>query len=84
MPLTDKKKESNKRSDRKNSHRFSLITTKEKGIKIEHYICRTGKSKNNFFMEAIKEKIERDTGKSFDEFLKEKSESENLHNCNSL
>lgn len=76
MALTEKKKASNKRSDRKNSHRFSIITTKEKGGKIENYICKTGKSKNNFFMEAIIEKIERDTGKSFDEFLKEQQPEE--------
>lgn len=28
-------------------------------------------SKNNLFIEAVKEKIEHDTGKSFDKFLKE-------------
>ena len=79
MALTDKKKASNKRSDQKNSQRFSIITTKEKGAKIESYIQKTGMTKNNFFMEAIKEKIERDTGKSFDEFIKENQPEQEQH-----
>lgn len=83
MALTDKKKKSNKKSEEKNSCRFSMITTKKKGKAIKNYISNIGESKNNFFMKAIIEKIERDTGKSFDELLKEfddEQEEQNIKN----
>ena len=38
-------------------------------------------SRNNFIVQAIMEKIERDTGKSFDEFLKDNQEEKtNIEN----
>ena len=38
-------------------------------------------SKNGFIVQAIKEKIERDTGKSFEEFLKDNQEEKtNIEN----
>lgn len=44
---------------------------------LENYCSTYNFSKNNFAILSLKEKMERDTGKSFDEFLKEsKSEAE--------
>ena len=36
---------------------------------IENFCKNNNYSKNNVFIEGVKEKIERDTGKNFDEFL---------------
>ena len=38
---------------------------------IDSFCKNNNYSKNNLFIEAVKEKIEHDTGKSFDEFLKD-------------
>ena len=38
---------------------------------LEEYCNKYEYSKNNFAVLALKEKMERDTGKSFDEFIKE-------------
>ena len=70
MPLTEKKKQSNKRSQEKNNKRFGIIMKKQEGIKIETYLKNNGVTVNSFITKAIKEKIERETGKTFDEFMK--------------
>ncbi len=45
---------------------------------LEDYCNKYGYSKNNFAILALKEKMEKDTGKSFDEFLKEQQENERI------
>lgn len=67
MPLTDKKKKSNKKSQDKNSMRFSVITSKEQGNKIIEHINKFGYSKNGFIVKAIEEKIKRDEGQQNNE-----------------
>ena len=81
MSLTDKKKKSNKRSQDKNNKRFAVIMKKTEGLKIENYLQDKGYTVNGFITQAMKEKIERDTGKSFDEFLKDNQEEKtNIEN----
>ncbi len=45
-------------------------------LAINEYCKKFNYSKNGLIVQAVKEKIERDTGKSFDEFLKEQQGSE--------
>ena len=71
MPLTEKKKISNKRSQNKNNKRFSIIVSKYDGLVIDQYLKNTNSSINGFFVQAVKEKIQRETNKNFYELLKE-------------
>lgn len=71
MPLTEKKKISNKRSQNKNNKRFSIIVGKYDGLVIDQYLKDTNSSINGFFVQAVKEKIERETGKKFDDLMSE-------------
>lgn len=69
MKVSDAQKKSAKKYQEKNNKRFSIIMNKQEGEKIEKYYKGLGHSTNSFILQSIKEKIERDTGKSFDEFL---------------
>lgn len=46
---------------------------------LNNHCKKFGCSKNGFIVQAIKEKIERDTGKNFDEFLKENQLKQEQH-----
>lgn len=61
----------NHKYNKKNYKRVSLYVKNEEMDIIEDFCKNNNYSKNNVFIEGVKEKIERDTGKSFDEFLKE-------------
>lgn len=76
MALTEKKKKSNKRSQDKNNKRFGIIMKKSEGETLEKYLKDNSYTVNGFIVQAVKEKIERDSGKSFDEFLKEQQQEQ--------
>lgn len=61
----------NHKYNKKNYKRVSLYVKNEEMDIIEDFCKNNNYSKNNVFIEGVKEKIERDTGKSFEEFLKE-------------
>ena len=46
---------------------------------LEEYCNKYEYSKNNFAVLALKEKMERDTGKSFEEFIKENQPEQEQH-----
>lgn len=70
MPVSNAQKKSAKKYQDKNNKRFGIITKKPGGETLEKYLKDNKYTVNGFIVQAIKEKIERDTGKSFDEFLK--------------
>lgn len=56
----------------KKNYSRTPISLKHNEMSVLNNHCeKYGYSKNGFIVQAIKEKIERDTGKSFEEFLKE-------------
>ncbi len=61
----------NHKYNKKNYKRVSLYVKNEEMDIIEDFCKNNNYSKNNVFIEGVKEKIERDTGKSLEEFLKE-------------
>lgn len=60
----------NHKYNKKNYKRVSLYVKNEEMDIIEDFCKNNNYSKNNVFIEGVKEKIERDTGKSLEEFLK--------------
>lgn len=73
----------NHKYNKKNYKRVSLYVKNEEMDIIENFCKNNNYSKNNLFIEGVKEKIERDTGKSFEEFLKEsQSKSEECQEQN--
>lgn len=81
MPLTEKKKISNKRSQNKNNKRFSIILSKYDGLVIDQYLKDTNSSINGFFVQAVKEKIEKETGKNFDQLAAEMRTADEAGSC---
>lgn len=71
MPVSNAQKKSAKKYQDKNNKRFGIIMKKPEGETLEKYLKDNKYTVNGFIVQAIKEKIERDTGKSFEEFLKE-------------
>lgn len=60
----------NHKYNKKAYKRVSLYVKNEEMTVIENF-CKDGNySKNNLFIESVKEKIERETNKNFDELLK--------------
>ena len=56
----------------KKNYSRTPISLKHNEMSVLNNHCeKYGYSKNGFIVKAIKEKIERDTGKSFDDFIKE-------------
>lgn len=49
--------------------RVSLILSKDIGEILLNHIAKNGSTKNGFIIQAIKEKIERETGKNFQDLL---------------
>ncbi len=70
MPVSNAQKKSAKKYQDKNNKRFGIIMKKPEGETLEKYLKDNKYTVNGFIVQAIKEKIERGTGKSFDEFLK--------------
>lgn len=71
---SDARIKANNKHDRKT---YSRLTFRMRHLEMKCFknFCDNKKySYNNFIVTAIKEKIERNTGKSFDEFLKESEE----------
>ena len=74
MPkLSDARKRANNKYIKKAYKQFNVKLKPFQMEILENYCNKYNFSKNNFAVLAFKEKIERDTGKSFDEFLAEKS-----------
>lgn len=71
MPVSNAQKKSAKKYQDKNNKRFGVIMKKPEGETLEKYLKDNKYTVNGFIVKAIKEKLERDTGKSFEEFLKE-------------
>lgn len=67
----ESKTKAKRKYNEKSYKRVSLYIKNEEMDIIEEFCKNNNYSKNNLFIEGVKEKIERDTGKSFDEFLKE-------------
>ncbi len=76
---TNKTKSSTKAKSKYNKKNYvrTLITLRHKEMNILNNHCQKyGYSKNGFILQAIKDRIEKDTGKSFDEFLKEQQQEQ--------
>lgn len=69
----------NHKYNKKNYKRVSLYVKNEEMNIIENFCKNNNYSKNNLFIEGVKEKIEKDTGKSFDEFIKENQPEQEQH-----
>lgn len=72
----ESKTKAKRKYNEKSYKRVSLYIKNEEMDIIEEFCKNNNYSKNNLFIEGVKEKIERDTGKSFDEFLKEQEPEE--------
>ena len=73
----------NRKYNEKTYKRVSLYVKNEEMTVIEDF-CKNGNySKNNLFIEAVKEKIERETNKNFDELLKELQPAEETETAKS-
>lgn len=75
-------KSSTKAKSKYNKKAYSRthISFKHSEMAILNMHCeKYGYSKNGFVVQAVKEKIERDTGKSFDEFIKENQPEQEQH-----
>lgn len=77
MAVSEAQKKSAKKYQNRNNKRFGIIMKKYEGEILENYLKNNKYSVNGFIVQAVKEKIERDTGKSFDEFLQEKETNNN-------
>ena len=66
MAMRESQKTGNKRYQDSKCIRISLILGKAVGEILLNHIAKNGETKNGFIIQAIKEKIERETGKKFD------------------
>ena len=71
MSLSESQKRGNKKYQDLKCMRISLILSKDIGEILLNHIAKNESTKNGFIIQAIKEKIERETNKNFDELLKE-------------
>lgn len=79
----DSKTKAKRKYNEKTYKRVSIYVKNEEMTVIEDF-CKNGNySKNNLFIEAVKEKIERETNKNFDELLKELQPAEETETAKS-
>lgn len=71
MPLSESQKRGNKKYQDLKCMRVSLILSKDIGEILLNHIAKNGSTKNGFIIQAIKEKIERETGKKIEELTAE-------------
>lgn len=71
MAMRESQKTGNKRYQDSKCIRISLILGKAVGEILLNHIAKNGETKNGFIIQAIKEKIERETGKKFDDLMSE-------------
>ena len=60
IPVSEAKKRANKKWQDNNCKRIQLVLPNEEAEKIENYCINHNLSKNGFFRQAAKEKLERD------------------------
>ncbi len=73
----------NHKYNKKTYKRVSLYV-KNDDMKVIEDFCKNGNySKNNLFVESVREKIEKETGKKFDELLKELQPAEETETAKS-
>lgn len=73
---SDARIRANNKYNKKNYTRTPISLRHNEMNVLNAHCEKHGYSKNGFIVQAIKEKIERDTGKSFDEFLKEQQQEQ--------
>ena len=73
---SDAKIRANRKYTEKNYKKVSTYFSISDMEVINRYCQKFNFSKNGLIVQAVKEKIERDTGKSFDEFLKEQQQEQ--------
>ena len=71
MGVSKAQKNSAKKYQDSNCMRVSLILNKDIGEILLNHITKNGSTKNGFIIQAIKEKIERETGKKIEELTAE-------------
>ena len=71
MAMRESQKTGNKRYQDSKCIRISLILGKDVGEILLNHIAKNGETKNGFIIQAIKEKIEKETGKKFDDLMSE-------------
>ncbi len=71
MLANEVQNKSTKKCQNRNNKRFGTIMKKHEAEALEKYLEDSSYTLNGFIVKAIKEKIERDTCKSFEEFIKE-------------
>ena len=71
MSVSKAQKNSAKKYQDSNCMRVSLILSKDIGEILLNHISKNGSTKNGFIIQAIKEKIEKETGKKFDDLMSE-------------
>ena len=67
MSLSESQKRGNKKYQDLKCMRISLILSKDIGEILLNHIAKNESTKNGFIIQAIKEKIERETNKNFDD-----------------
>lgn len=72
--LSDAQKRAKNKYNKKAYKQFNVKLKPFQMKILEDYCNKYSHGKNSFAILALKEKMERDTGKSFDEFLKESEE----------
>lgn len=73
---SDAKIRANRKYTEKNYKKVSTYFSISDMEVINRYCQKFNFSKNGLIVQAVKEKIERDSGKSFDEFLKEQQQEQ--------
>lgn len=74
--LSEAQKRAKNKYNKKSYKQFNVKLKPFQMDILENYCNKYGYSKNNFAILSLKEKMEKDTGKSFDEFLKEQEPEE--------
>lgn len=68
---TDPKTKAKRKYNEKSYKRVSLYLKNEEMSIIEDFCKNKNYSKNNLFVESVREKIEKETGKNFDDLMSE-------------
>ncbi len=74
--LSEAQKRAKNKYNKKSYKQFNVKLKPFQMDILENYCNKYGYSKNNFAILSLKEKMEKDTGKNFDEFLQEQEPQE--------
>ena len=78
---TDPKTKAKRKYNDKSYKRVSLYLKNEEMAIIEGFCKNKNYSKNNLFIESVREKIEKETGKNFDQLAAEMRTADEVGSC---